>query len=450
MKVVPRMRMPYPMSLEREYAKELQSHVSALFAVILEKARNGAPQNAEGVSRFMDDLKLPSYQRAQVERMYRLVSTFSGNQWAAVLRSMFGLLVQPGQRISRQDDAGDDMQRLWIEQNLDLITSIDNETLEKTKAALIRAIQNTVDNAELTKNLIADLMKIEGVEKSRAALIATDQVGKLNGMMTRYQQMQAGIIEFRWTSSHDSRVRPLHAEYDGHIYKWGHPPADGYPGQPIRCRCVAIPVFDLDNIPFRPAKGTYLDAGVLQQPKRRAASVEITDVALDKVERLDVPELSDEENIIIWKEHRELLKTAKEQNGSNEVLSVIWRAGKDKTRVYGDSNHVNIGSSPEASSMLRRAGKGELWYLHNHPSLSYFSMADIITFMRYKAVGILSVVTNQGKVYVLHKNRNYSYNKIKSLFAPIYARYVSGQISHDEAVKEFLKMCKKGGVDYVR
>ncbi len=114
-------------------------------------------------------------------------------------------------------------------------------------------------------------------------------------------------------SSHDSRVRPLHALYDGHVYKWGNPPADGYPGQPIRCRCVAIPVFDLDNIPFRPAKGTYVGVGNLEQPKRRAEKVKITDIALSKVERVMVPELSYEENATIWQTHKELLKISKEK-----------------------------------------------------------------------------------------------------------------------------------------
>ena len=42
-------------------------------------------------------------------------------------------------------------------------------------------------------------------------------------------------------------------------------------------------------------------------------------------------------------------------------------------------------------------------YLHNHPSTSTFSMADIDTFITQACIGLMSVVTNQGEVYILHK-----------------------------------------------
>lgn len=76
----------------------------------------------------------------------------------------------------------------------------------------------------------------------------------------RFRQQNAGIGEYEWSSSHDSRVRPSHRDFDGHIYSWqGSPQApEGPPGWPIRCRCVALPVIDLDRIVTKPVPGSYI------------------------------------------------------------------------------------------------------------------------------------------------------------------------------------------------
>lgn len=52
-------------------------------------------------------------------------------------------------------------------------------------------------------------------------------------------------------------MRPTHAELEGKIFDWDNPPPEGNPGMPIRCRCVAIPVIDLDKIVTKPVKNSY-------------------------------------------------------------------------------------------------------------------------------------------------------------------------------------------------
>lgn len=58
----------------------------------------------------------------------------------------------------------------------------------------------------------------------------------------------AGIEEYIWRTAGDNRVRPAHILRNGKKFKWDRPPLDGHPGMAIRCRCVAIPVIDLDNL----------------------------------------------------------------------------------------------------------------------------------------------------------------------------------------------------------
>lgn len=86
------------------------------------------------------------------------------------------------------------------------------------------------------------------VARSKADLLARDQVLKLNADMAQARQVAAGITEYTWSASGDERVRELHADLDGTRQSWDDPPVtseDGetnHPGQDYQCRCVAIPV----------------------------------------------------------------------------------------------------------------------------------------------------------------------------------------------------------------
>ena len=58
-----------------------------------------------------------------------------------------------------------------------------------------------------------------------------------------------------WYTRNDNKVRNLHAERHGKIFRWDTPPQGGHPGEDYNCRCLAIPykpLYDrkkiLDNI----------------------------------------------------------------------------------------------------------------------------------------------------------------------------------------------------------
>ena len=87
-----------------------------------------------------------------------------------------------------------------------------------------------------------------GTTKRRAALIARDQVTSLNAELTRIRQQQVGIEQYTWSTVKDERVRKSHRALEGTTQRWDKPPiVDGepaHPGQPINCRCQAIPDVD--------------------------------------------------------------------------------------------------------------------------------------------------------------------------------------------------------------
>jgi len=150
------------------------------------------------------------------------------------------------------------LQEIWVTENLDLVGSLEAETLRKLRDELTRLIADGIPDDEIEERLIAFLEKQADVEGNRAVLIGSDQVGKLNGRLMEYWQRSAGIKEYRWQTMMDDRVRPRHAERQGLIFQWDKPPDDGHPGMAIRCRCVADPVIPLDDFGVEPKANTYI------------------------------------------------------------------------------------------------------------------------------------------------------------------------------------------------
>lgn len=266
MYIVAKRKWRYPLSIEREYAKILVAYVKQKMRTIktfLPDFETLAQNyNAASADVLLDLITRKTQgagnMQAQVERIYTRVESYNVAEFNSICNSVFGTGLA-GITSKRQD--ADDMQALkeaWVQQNLDLIKSIDSRTMERIRQALSDAIIQNVSSAELSKYLSDEIQKLAGTTVSRATLIGVDQVGKLNGQMTQYRQQYAGIDRYEWETAHDSRVRPAHRARQGKIYNWDEPPADGNPGMPIRCRCVALPVFNMDKVPIRTKTGTFI------------------------------------------------------------------------------------------------------------------------------------------------------------------------------------------------
>lgn len=149
------------------------------------------------------------------------------------------------------------LQEVWIKENLDLIGSLEAETLRKLNWKLLDLIARGVPEEDLREQLITFLRDELHVEENRAVLIGSDQVGKLNGRMEQYWQQSAGIEEYMWQTMEDDRVRELHRIYNRKIFRWDNPPSDGHPGEAIMCRCIAIPVLSTQGQLIVPRNGTF-------------------------------------------------------------------------------------------------------------------------------------------------------------------------------------------------
>src|SRR5262245_9445215 len=136
---------------------------------------------------------------------------------------------------------------LFVSDNVKLIKSLTAGHLEDLKGVVTRGARAGLRHEDVALQIERQF----GVAKNRAALIATDQIGKLNGELNQLRQTNLGVRRYRWSTSLDSRVRKDHRHLEGSIQEWAKPPVvdsrtgeRGHPGQAIRCRCSAIPIID--------------------------------------------------------------------------------------------------------------------------------------------------------------------------------------------------------------
>ncbi|WP_273078714.1 minor capsid protein [Selenomonas felix] len=287
MKVTAKQSIRYPMALERLYAKELTAYT----ALMMQTLNGYIPEMRRLIER--EQVRIDDEEQTSLDvlidrldmalavlpavgmiagNMFDRVKAHSTRQFDTVVRSMFGQPITMNTVAAHQQDADlSTLKRMWVSDNVALIKSIKKETLEKIRARMVERIINNVEEAKLTRALVDDLQNILMMEKKRAVLIATDQVGKLNGRITQYQQQSIGVEEYIWQTAGDRRVRPRHVARNGVKFRWDKPPDDGHPGQPIRCRCVADPVIDLEKMGIAPKKNSFQEVkenGIIKKEEK--------------------------------------------------------------------------------------------------------------------------------------------------------------------------------------
>lgn len=141
------------------------------------------------------------------------------------------------------------LQARFRKENVSLITSISEDQLDQVTDLLDESFERGDDVRTLRKNI----QERFDVAKSRADLIARDQVLKMNSQITQSRQKSAGITHYVWSTSQDERVREMHADLEGETFAWDDPPITNeqdetnHPGEDYQCRCVAIPVLPSDD-----------------------------------------------------------------------------------------------------------------------------------------------------------------------------------------------------------
>ena len=193
---------------------------------------------------------------AKLEKGYKfsggLAKKHSIEDWNGQVKEALGMQVNKDWYSENMED----MVGNWIRQNVSKIQSVPSEYLTEIE----NIIRWGYETRQPKVNVYRRLEKLIGLERSRAVMIARDQLGTLNYQMTRFEAESAGCSKYKWITKRDSRVRDSHRELHGTIQSWNNPPAMWYwtksrgrvytgrfcnPGEDFGCRCVAKPVFDL-------------------------------------------------------------------------------------------------------------------------------------------------------------------------------------------------------------
>lgn len=130
-----------------------------------------------------------------------------------------------------------------IAENTSLIKNLEERYVSGIKEDIYHNLTSGDGSAALTKTI----SKRTDMTKNRAKLIATDQTGTIVSQIDAYRAKKAGAKKYIWHSAEDNRVRPKHQHLNKKIFEYGDPNGgDGgqLPGEPIRCRCFAEPIFE--------------------------------------------------------------------------------------------------------------------------------------------------------------------------------------------------------------
>ena len=197
------------------------------------------------------------YQReevmAKLTAMVELTSDYNRKQWAKFTTPILGQPFMPDEFYWETD-----VIKQWATNNFTLIKSLSEEYIKK----LNTIVSEGVAEGRTYNALMRDIQKMnKTMAVSRTKLIARDQIGKLNGRLTKRRQQEAGINMYEWLTAMDERVRSKHRKLQGKICQWGNDTVYkdsvrdeswksrsaagmhiGTPGSDIQCRCSSSPV----------------------------------------------------------------------------------------------------------------------------------------------------------------------------------------------------------------
>lgn len=196
----------------------------------------------------------------------------------------------------------------------------------------------------------------------------------------------------------------------------------------------------------------------LEMSKKRDHKIMITDEAIKKVPRIEYKNIPESEYDIIRSLAQDTLRIAKDENDSNEVaitysLDSAKRIEKGEEYIgiaLGREHEVDPISNTTAFHLLSSAKDCIVVILHNHPSLSDFSLSDVQFLLKYASVKMMVVVSNLGKITYIVKNEKYNYEKAVSLFNKAVSMNNEAKRLKDlqVAADYFLKNCHTVGINY--
>lgn len=223
----------------------------------------------------------------------------------------------------------------FASENVRLISGIPRKHLAGVEKGLVRAALLGKPPSEVERVLVERY----GMAQRKAALIAVDQVGKLQAQLLRARYQSVGVERYVWRTRRDKQVRRRHRMREGVVIPYNRPPEGGHPGQAVRCRCWEEPILLAQSVP---SPGS--DAGPLPpaRPRRGARSservIERKGWSYEKVYEVPVAELRDVP-ATEWSPSKTRNIEAEAARGEWGKYPIKVGEGEDGLRELEDGNH---------------------------------------------------------------------------------------------------------------
>jgi SPP1 gp7 family putative phage head morphogenesis protein len=115
----------------------------------------------------------------------------------------------------------------------------------------LREMVERYQTSETNESLTDMIMKEWDVSANKANFLARQETSLFFSKFSMNRASSAGVRRYRWSTSHDVRVRDRHKELDGTIHSVDDPPVvdlktgrRAHPGEDYNCRCAAIWVLE--------------------------------------------------------------------------------------------------------------------------------------------------------------------------------------------------------------
>lgn len=256
---------PWPTAIERRYVSMLRSRIGRLQAEVMQALDPLISLQLDALRLDADAGTLIKATNAVRVRVATAPQYEVGTDGVRALARQLDLFV--GQKVDRvvgrvptipanlrQAQTAGDLDR-WIKEQVARITTIDERYFDDVEALIRESIVKGARSKELRDLLLGKVPQDgRGLASAEynARRIARDQLGSLNGKLTRARYAGAGIARYSWQTMEDEAVRSSHRELQGQIFDVGGKGAIGagefgqdiHPGDDIQCRCRMRPIFD--------------------------------------------------------------------------------------------------------------------------------------------------------------------------------------------------------------
>ncbi len=317
------------------------------------------------------------------------------------------------------------------------------DNMDDVRKVVDEAVKNTILRGRHPQESVKRLRELTGRSEYEARRLLISEVSRVQTEAKRLSYEEMDILEYKYLAIIDDRTTQTCKSLHGKTFKVSDMKV-GVNAPPMHqfCRSTTVPTKRKEEMDWEDEEDgdlfiddeqiereadaendavlSYIDDimnridnlddnqiervdNKLQQAKKLGKKINITDQAIEKVRKIDIPTHSKEENATIQMLHQQLLKDSKENNDSNEV--VYFLVDDDLRIAYGNQTEVRI--TGDDSILLDNAKINSVIMLHNHPGGSSFSLTDLKTLFTTNSIKTLTIVTNQGNVKFITKTDDF-------------------------------------------